>query len=216
MPDGDINHPDLGARYQQLYQQVYEGVSDEDVLAREAIRLLKKEIEAFGDPPLVLIALEVTLFESLFSQRQKGEEINWAYERRKMKALRLQIDGHPRGLDLVIKSCEEHLRDLEVYGCNWLAPPDFERAITKQYFINIYDAQFASRVGQLRRPPNGADLAFVHQRLQDMRPGVINGLASYVEQVVHNRTVKGLRRPAIGAKPPINYETDLEKDLSEL
>jgi hypothetical protein len=216
MPDGDIVHPLLSSRYQQLYQEVCEGQCDEDALARDAIRLLKKEIEAFGDEPLFLIAQEVPLFESIFLIRQQGQEINWAHERRKVKQLRQSVDGHPRALDLVVKACEEQLRDLEMYECERIAPPDFEREITRQYFSNIYDAQFAGRAAQLRQPPGGADLEFVRQRLGAMRPGVINGLASYIEQTVQNRTVKGLRRPPSSPQRKINYNEDLDKDLSEL
>src|SRR5947199_6794039 len=107
MPDGDIVHPLVSPRFQQLYVQVCEGELAEDDLMRKALGCLIKEVEFFGDEPLYLIAQEETLFESIFLRRQQGEEINWAHERRKLKQLQQCVGGHQRAIGLVVRACED-------------------------------------------------------------------------------------------------------------
>src|SRR5260370_324173 len=52
MPDGDIVHPGVSPRFQQLYVQVCEGELAEDDLVRKALACLIKEVEFFGEDPL--------------------------------------------------------------------------------------------------------------------------------------------------------------------
>src|SRR5947209_544868 len=103
MPDGDIVHPLRSPRFRQLYLQVCEGEFAEDELVGKALGCLIKEVEFFGDEPLHLIAQEEALFEDIFLRRQQGEEINWAYERRKLKQLQQYASGHQRALGLVVR-----------------------------------------------------------------------------------------------------------------
>jgi len=215
MPDGDIVHPLLSPRYQGLYQQVCEGQFDEEALAHKALYCLKREVEDFGDEPLHLIAREAALFEAIFLQLQQGQEVDWVHERRKLKQLRRYIDGHGRALDLVVKACEQQLRDLEMNYHYRITPADYQWEITRKYLIAVYDAQFEKRAGQLRRPHSQADPEFVRQRLSALRPGVIKGVEYYVDQIVQKGTFGDLRRPR-RPKRMIDINEDLDKDLSEL
>jgi len=144
MPDGDIIHPLPSPRFGQLYLQVCQGEVAEDGLVRAALECLKKEVKFFGDEPLHLIAQEEALFEAIFLRRQQGEEVNWAHERRKIKQLQQSAHGHLRALGLVVRACEDQLRELELHGHSSIMPPDFQREITRHYLINVYDAQFAT------------------------------------------------------------------------
>jgi hypothetical protein len=217
MPDGDIIHPLPSPRFGQLYLQVCQGEVAEDELVRAALECLKKEVKFFGDEPLHLIAQEEALFEAIFLRRQQGEEINWAHERRKMKQLQQSARGHLRALGLVVRACEDQLRELEQHGHYSSTFPDFQREIIRQYLINVYDAQFAEpAVTPLRPHPNQADFEFVQQRLIAMRPNVIKGLESYVEHILQHGTTKGLRRPPSSPMRKINLAEDAEKDIAEL
>ena len=217
MPDGDIVHPNVSPRFQQLYIQVCQGELAENDLVRKALACLIKEVESFGDQPLHLIAQEEALFEEIFLRRQQGEEINWARERRKLKQLQQPVAGNLRALGLVVRSGEDQLRELEQHGHYYITPPDFQRVITRQYLINVYDAQFAGPAATPLRPhPHQADPDFVRQRLLAIRPDVIKGLESCVEQILQHGTTKGLRRPPSSPMRKINLDEDAEKDISEL
>jgi hypothetical protein len=217
MPDGDIVHPSVSPRFQQLYVQVCQGELAEDDLVRKALGRLIKEVEFFGDEPLHLIAQEEALFQDIFLRRQQGKEINWAHERRKLKQLQQSADGHQRALGLMVRACEDQLRELEQHGYFYIAPPDFQREITRQYLINVYDAQFAEPAATPLRPhPHQADPDFVRQRLIAIRPDVIKGLGSYVEHILRHGTIEGMRRPPSSPMRKINLEEDAEKDISEL
>ena len=217
MPDGDIVHPEVSPGFQQLYVQVCEGELAEDDLVRKALGCLIKEVEFFGEDPLHLIAQEEALFEDIFLRRQQEEEINWAHERRKLKQLQQSADGHRRTLGLVVRAGEDQLRELEQHGHYYITPPDFQREITRQYLINVYDAQFAGSAATPLRPhPHQADPDFVRQRLIAIRPDVIKGLESCVEQILQHGTTRGMRRPPSSPKRKINLEEDAEKDISEL
>lgn len=216
MPDGDIVHPLLSPRFRQLYLQVCEGELPEDDLVRKALVCLKKEIEFFGDGPLHLIAQQEALFEDLFSRLKLGEEINWADERRVLKQQQQYVSGHQRALGLVIRAGEEQLGELEKHSNYYVTAPDYQRALTRQYVINVYDAQFAEPAATPLRPyPHQAEPEHVHQRLMDIRPDVIGGLESYVDQIVQHGTVQGLRRPQSHPKERISSDM-YELDISEI
>jgi hypothetical protein len=209
--------PLVSPRFQQLYAQVCEGELAEADLVRKALGCLIKEVEFFGNEPLHLIAHEEALFENIFFRRQQEEEINWTHERRKIKQLQKSAGGNQRALGLVVRACEAQLRDLEQHGHYYITFPDFQREITRQYLINVYDAQFAEpAVNPLRPHPNQADPQFVRQRLIAMRPDVIKGLESCVEHILQHGTTKGMRRPPSSPMRKINLEEDAEKDISEL
>jgi hypothetical protein len=217
MPDGDIIHPTLSLRYYSLYEQVCEGHSDEDALAREALKCLKKDLKDFGDGPIRLIEEEAAIFEHIDTQLQQGKDVDWAHERRKIKGLAQGADGEKRALAHVIKACEQQLRDLQVEQHYGLCPPDFLLSITRRYLLNIYDAHFAGKVEQSRQHYNQADCQYVLTRLADMRPSVIKGLEYLAEQIARRNDVQILRLPSRPRHTRmIDLNTDLERDLSEL
>ncbi len=217
MPDGDIVHPLVSPRFQQLYVQVCEGELAEDDLVWKVLGCLIKEVEFFGDEPLQLITQEEALLGDIFFRHQQGEEINWAHERRKLKQFQQFAGGNLRALGLVVRAGEDQLRELEQHGHYYITPPDFQREITRQYLINVYDAQFAGpAVTPLRPHPHQADPDFVRQRLIAIRPDMIKGLESCVEQILRHGTTRGMRRPPSSPVRKINLEEDAEKDISEL
>jgi hypothetical protein len=217
MPDGDIIHPTLSPRYYSLYEQVCEGHSDEDALAREALRCLKKDVKDFGDGPIHLIEQEVAVFEHIATQLQQAEGVDWAQERRKIKELAQGADGEKRALAHVIKACEQQLRDLQIEQHYCIRSSHFLVDITRRYLLNIYDAHFAGKVEQSRQHYNQADRQYVLTRLADMRPSVIKGLEYLSEQIARRNDVQVLRLPP---RPKhmrmIDLKTDLDRDLSEL
>ncbi len=217
MPDGDIVHPGVSPRFQQLYVQVCQGELAEDDLVRKALGSLIKEVEFFGEDPLHLIAQEEALLEDIFLRRQQGEAINWAHERRKLKQLQQSVGGNLRALGLAVRAGEDQLRELEQHGHYYIMSPDFQREITRQYLTNVFDAQFAEPAATPLRPhPHQADPDFVRQRLLTLRSDVLRGLESCVEHILWHGTTIGMRRPPSGPVRKINLEEDAEKDISEL
>lgn len=216
MPDGDILHPDLSPRFRQLASQVCEGELPEDNLVRKALESLKKEVEFFGDEPLHLIARLKALFEDLFLRLKRGEAINWAHERREIKRQQQYISGHQRALGLVIRAGEEQLGALEKYHHYYLTDPDYRQSLTKQYLMNVYDAQFAAPLAAPLRPyPRQTEPEMVRQKLSAMRPDVFGRLESYVDQIIQHGTVQGLRRPP--SRPQEKIRSDMfEMDISEV
>lgn len=117
----------------------------------------------------------------------------------------------------MVRACEDQLRELEQHEHYYITFPDSQREITRQYLINVYDAQFAEPAITLLRPhPKQADFESVQQRLIAMRPDVIKGLESYVEHILQHGTTKGLRRPPRSPMRKINLAEDAEKDIAEL
>ena len=217
MPDGDIVHPTLSPRYYGLYEQVCEGYYDEDALAREALRCLKKDLKDFGDGPIRLIEQEAAIFEHIATQLQQGKGVDWAQERRKVKGLAQDADGEKRALAHVIKACEQQLRDLQIEQYYGIRSSHFQVELARRYLLNIYDAHFAGKVEQSRQHYNQADRQYVLARLTDMRPSVIKGLEYLAEQIARRNDVQVLRLPP---RPRhmrmIDLNTDLDRDLSEL
>jgi hypothetical protein len=202
MPDGDIIHPTLSPRYYGIYEQVCEGHYDEDTLAREALKCIKKDLKDFGDGPIRLIEQEVGIFEQIAIQLQQGKDVDWVLERRKIKGLAQGADGEKRALAYVIKACEQQLRDIQIARHYGTSSFHFQLDIIKRYLLNNY---------------NQADKEYVLTRLADMRPSVIKGLGYLAEQIARRNDVHFLRLPR---RPQhmrmIDLNTDLNRDLLEL
>lgn len=217
MPDGDIIHPTLSPRYYHLYEQVCEEHADEETLAREALKCLKKDLKDFGNGPIHLIAREAAIFESIATQLQQGQIIDWVQERRKIKGLAQSADGEKRAIALVIKACEQQLRDIQIERSYGVSSSHFLVDITRKYLLNIFDAHFAGKVEQSRQHYNQADRQYVLARLVDMRPSVIQGLEYLAEQIARRNDVQVLRLlPHSKHMRMIDLNTDLDRDLSEL
>ncbi len=217
MPDGDIIHSTLSPRYYGLYEQVCEGHYDEDALAREALKCLKKDVKDFGDGPIRLIEQEAATFEHIATQLQQGKNVDWAHERRKIKGLAQGADGEKRALAYVIKACEQQLRDLQVEQHYGIHSSHFLVDITRRYLLNIYDAHFAGKVEQSRQHYNQADRHYVLTRLAYMRPSIIKGLEYLAEQIGRRNGVHVLRLPPRPRHTRmIDLNRDLDRDLSEL
>jgi hypothetical protein len=216
MPDGDIIHPTLSPRYYNLYEQVCEGHCDEDALAREALKCLKKDLKDFGDGPIRLLEKEAAIFEHIAAKLQQSTDVDWTQERRKVKGLAQHADGEKRALAHVIKACEQQLRDLQVEQHYGIRSSHFQVDLTRRYLLNIYDAHFAGKVEQSRQHYNQADRQYVLARLTDMRPSVVKGLEYLAEQIARRNDVQVLRLPARPRHTRmIDLNTDLDRDLSE-
>lgn len=216
MPDGDIVHPTISARYNNLYKQVDEGAGGEEDWAREAIRCLKKDLIEYGEAPIQLIEQATALFEGIESKLPQNIAIDWAQERRDIKDLAQQVLGSKRAIQLAVKACEQQLHTLRQEK-DYAAPCDFFREISKRYMLNVYDAQFASQA--YRNPPreSSSDLNTIRSRLEKMRPLVIQYIARFSDSLVKHGNIQKIRLPRrIGTLRKIDLETDLDSDLSEL
>jgi hypothetical protein len=193
------------------------GHYDEDALAREALKCLKKDVKDFGDGPIRLIEQEAAIFEHIITQLQQGKDVDWAQERRKIKGLAQGADGEKRALAHVIKACEQLLRELQTEQHYGIRSSHFQVDITRRYLLNIYNAHFAGKVEQSRQHYNQADRQYVLTRLADMRPSVIKGLEYLAEQIARRNEVQVLRLPRRPRHTRmIDLTRDLDRDLSEL
>ncbi|GHO98872.1 hypothetical protein KSF_089200 [Reticulibacter mediterranei] len=216
MPDGDIVHPTLSARYNSVYKQLCDGAFDEGALAHEALLCLKKDLQAFGDAPIHLIFQEADLFTAIAIRMQNGQEINWAQERRNILELKRFVDGPKRALGLVVKTCEQQILLLQKEQQYVGMVSDFSLEIMKGYLTNVYDAQFAKKAAQTRGLYRPVDLHTLQQTLGEMRPHVLRGIHFFAEQVLHKGTMQQLRRPRRAPIKKIDLEQDLNRDLSDL
>lgn len=214
MPDGDIIHPTLSARYYGVYKRICEEAEDEESLARQALRCLKKDVNDYGDAPIQLIQREVPLFEQLAVDLQFGIPIDWTQARRRVKELAMGFSGSDNGLQLAVRACEQQLDLLKKQQPYTLPSGHFAFEITQQYLLNIYDARFANRVPQTRHYYQDAHPALVHERIMNMRRFINPGSALYALQIIEH---KALRLPPRTTKlRMIDLDADLGRSLSEL
>jgi hypothetical protein len=214
MADGDIIHPTLSARYYGVYKRICEEIEDEESLARQALRCLKKDLSDYGDSPLQLIQREVPLFEQLSVELQFGIPIDWAQTRRNIKELAREFSGSDDGLQLVVRACEQQLDLLQKQRPYAIPSGHFAFEITQQYLLNIYDARFANRVPQTRHHYQNAHPVLVHERIINMRRFINPGIAAFAQQIVEQ---KALRLPPRTTKLwKIDLDKDLDRSLSEL
>ena len=186
MSDGDNVPFMISSRFRQLYLQVWEGELSEDDLVRKALESLKKEVKFFGDGPLHLIIHEEEFFHDLFLRYQRGDELNWAHERRELKQLQQDATGDQRALDLVMEACEDQLRELELFGRYTITAPNYQQELLQKYLTRVYDSRFTVLAMLPMKPPKRqVEPELVGARVAEMRPGVIKGIWSYTEQIMH-------------------------------
>ncbi len=217
MPDGDIVHPTLTARYYSPYKQMCEGASSEEELARDLLQCLKKDLKDYGEEPIQLIGQEAALFDAIATQMQNGIEIDWSQERKNIKELAQHMSGQKRALQLVVRGCEQQVAVLQMeqrYQGSWY---NFSLEISKHYLLNVYDAQFAKKAEQTRHHYNQVDPEAIRIKLGDIRPLVIKGIEAYANQITKKSSIKRLRLPTRSSKArKIDLRSDLDRDISEL
>lgn len=217
MPDGDIIHPTLGGRYYSVYKQICEGSSNEEELARQALRSLKKEVKVFGEAPIQLLEQAASLFQELAIQQNQGTSIDWTQVRRDLQTIAQFLSGSKRALQLALRACYQHIRTIQdVCGSHALSSDLFQE-LSGHYLLNIYDAQFEKRVPQTYRHYNQADPAAIQMLLHEIRPLVIRGIHGFASQIVKQGNARILRLPMRVHKiRKIDLTQDLDRDLSEL
>lgn len=214
MADGDIIHPGLSRRYQGLYKRVCQDIEDDESLARQALRCLKKDNDDYGKAPHAFLQQVASLFDQLITDLRWGLPVQWAQVRQEMKEGVRNFSGSDRGLQLALRACGHYLDILQREQPYGITPRHAFVELTQHYLLAIYDQRFEQRVGQTRDFYQGANPEMVYERLTQMRRYIMSGTAAFAQQLVEQ---KALRLPARSTKlRMIDYNNDLDRGLSEL
>ena len=194
MPDADKVHAGLGYRHQKVYKQLCEGVLPPREIAYTELNALRQVLKEYGNAPLSLIQ-QATVFLGLIpTEPLLRQAVNWGEKRRELENLCQQISqktrGNKRAMMLAEEACKEQLRRIQ----QDTAPDDLKLESITSYIQKVYEADFEERI-PLGRHYNDADPDLVNARLEEMRPGIEEGIDGFAKQLARHGGVSPLRRP---------------------
>jgi len=190
MPDADKIHSKLAYRHQKTYSELYEGVMELDEIANNQLRTFKKDVQGYGDAPVILICQVAALvIDSIPNEPLLRLSIDW-------KKLNTQIDElarnvsfqnetYKRGINLAINACKQHLLALK----QGERSENHKITIISRYLWKVYEAEFESPILSTDHPE------FIQMRLEALRQHMKPGVAKYAEQIARTDSTCRMRKP---------------------
>jgi len=189
MPDADIIHIGLSPRYHKVYKQLCEGVWNKQYIGRSVLRVLKKDIQIYGDEPIVLISKFASRLERIFSRPLFLPLTDWLSESNFLDQLKRQTHGNKRGLKFAVDSCKGMLQELrEVFE---VVSPVKEKLISI-YFLKIYKAQFEEPIYLSQSNYQGISQELILTRLDELSLPIEQGINELASLVANGRKVRSL------------------------
>lgn len=176
MPDGDKVHDTLSGRWQPIYQRLCEGHFVPDQIARDAVEVLKKEIQRLGDAPFEIVARFAGELQRIPTEPLFVERINWEDQYLHLAQIVQSVEGNKRAKDLAADACKAFIQDLRLdYRC----PKDSVAEIRRKYTLKVYSAYFEGRVPQTKEHCNGLSQESVRLKMAEMRPYIERELDTF-------------------------------------
>lgn len=191
MPDSDRVHAGLPYRYQKTYQQLCEGYMSPAEIAHNSLKPLKKDIQDFGDGPINLIKQVGEQLEEKTSTPIDKLAIDYNAESQNIESCAQRIQGHPRGIAIAERTCEESLQAIQRGEVDQVGT----QQIVQKYIENAYDSNFVQGISMVEQHHDNALQETLDQRLKDMQPHLSQGFANMAEQIMQKDSVKSLRVP---------------------
>lgn len=192
MPDGDSIHPTLNRQFQIVYGQICEGHWESSILSYRLLRSLKRQIQHYGNAPILLGNNIVQILEDANSSVKMSSGFSFANYSRQIMELsnNLTLNGSPRGRDLMVEAAKKTLVEIQ----HKKTIVDVEITLLGNYIDVVYQKDFEERVLQTPAHHKDAHPSIVNDTLEDIRPHVSRGRDEFVNQLVKNKDVRRLRR----------------------
>lgn len=189
MPDGDKVHARLAYRYQQSYIQLCEGRLTDEVIARNVSRVVRKDLQDYGDGPLDLLANVAMLLARIQDRPLFIDTEDWAGHSQTIKRIAGCIRASKTAIGLALRACDRQKQEVR----HRTSAHDIDLAITRKYVQCIYSARFEGQIPLTERHYNDVDPATLDARLGRIRPLVMQELDALSAQIVQSHSVARLR-----------------------
>ncbi len=205
MPDAD-RIGKLSHRWSKMYRKVCEGYFDSDSLASDALDLLRKDIQGYGDAPIRFLR-EVS---SRLIRVQKNPLFhsihNWHDENRFLDDLKSaymkKYRPKQRGIDIAVEACKDIIHKFR-NGEN--LSEDLEKALYDRYSHQIYESNFSDLARSMLQ-----DQEDIVNRIDEMNTFVYEKINSLSSQIVRKRNTKRLSaKPRLVPRKVISIKDDV-------
>lgn len=201
MPDGDIIHPTLNRRFQNVYGQMCEGHWEPSVLGHRILNPLKKQLQEYGNAPVSFGQDIIPILEQANSYPETGRKLSFADFSDKIMDLSKSttLNCSPRGRDLMIEAAKKTLVKIQHEK---VPPGDVESILFNNYIDTVYKKDFEDRIQETPMHHKDASPLVITELMEDMRPYVYLGRDVFARQIIKTRDVSKLRRPNRLKEPP--------------
>lgn len=176
MPDGDKVHDTLPGRWQPIYQRICEGHFAPDQITRDAVVVLKREIQQLGNAPFEIIIRFAEELQRIPTEPLFMGRINWEDQYRHLAQIMQSVEGNKRAKEIAGDACKAFIQDLRLdYRC----PKDFAAEIRRKYILKVYSVCFEGRVPQTKEHCNGMNQESVRLKLAEMRPCIERAIDNF-------------------------------------
>lgn len=203
MPDGDQVYGELTQAYEKPYEQICEGHFGPNEIAYNLLDAVRGDIKRNGLGPIKLLLKVADQLDDLPHEPLFKLLIDWRKESRDIERMAREISGRKRAMDLAVDACKRHLRAFQ----SGADIHDHRVALAEAYLQRIFEGEFVGRL-PLGNDHFGIDRATFMERLNLVRPFVIESLAAFAQQIVRKGHTSGLRRPSL-ARSRVDANTDL-------
>lgn len=182
MSDND-NLQFLNRRWSNPFRQLVQWKMSSDNIGHVTLQALKRQVQAFGNPPLWYLFANADRFDSLAVLNWE-QSVQWNLE---FDWLNRSFDGNKRGLDLARNTSIRRLQDLKCHT----ARREHRPAMTKDYLENVYVSMYEAPI-EREEYPDGVRRTEVLLRLGMIRPYILDGIDYFTLQLVRHCDVNRL------------------------
>ncbi len=198
MPDGDIIHPNINRRFQNVYVQLCEGHWEPAELGYEMLRPLKGQIKEYGNSPIKL----GQRFISIILNFRHNLDLAGCFKQIEKLSINPEMNSSPRGRDLMKSAAKKLLIEIE----NGKSMDDIESNLYENYISMIFDKDFESRIPATPEHHANATYPEIKITMAEIRPHLENGIHIFTNQLIKHQDVSKLRRPIRKKMPPLKVE----------
>lgn len=205
MPDGDLIHANLRARYLTAYKQLCEGKFGAAEVARGVLRSFKQDVYDLGRGTFSLLGQVSDLLDPLLGSPLLIAMTDWPSMNEQIEALVRLTPAAKRGKNLVLRAIKEQMRALREGG----TPENLPQKAAEDLLLALYAAEFEERIPLTPEHYEGVEPETVGKRLVDIRPHIEEGINHFAAQIVRRNLDTKLRLPNRTSREVIELSTDL-------
>ena len=200
MPDGDVVYHGVGRGFQSAYQQLCEGYFDEEHVAANIAKALRKQVKRYGNQPIALIGQTCS---GLSASVASGSPIEYGEASRQIDDVARYLMGHRRGTPLAMEACKEYLLEMNAGAITEVMPTD----VLRNYVSRVLLADFWEHLPLLNYH-NGVEPEVIEERLERVRPYVEAEIEFMASQIAKTGKVDRLRKLSHApASTPPDFES---------
>jgi hypothetical protein len=190
MADRDRIPSTIPKQYIGIYKQVCERQAP-IAIAESALRPVRDSAKTLGNSPVNLVNRVGNWLKPMVENSLFKREVRWGKEHQRVDDFTKETEGDLDGIEWASMACHQILIRLEAGD----QIQNIKLALYKQYFLNIWIAQFEECIPQLQQHYADADQENIDLHLTLVRPYLEQEIEYLAKQLAKHGNVNSLNLP---------------------